>query len=166
MRTILKFTAILLILAGSFSCGEDGDDDMSDIDFSNIDNLYEQPLPVIQKCIRGKWKVYADYGGFVGISYPKNTFIEFRDDHFIMDYDDGSRRTVFFHWEKLKIQSAYYRYYGDTAFVMCDNEKTQGEYDDNGLRYFESIRNDTLSYPTYPTNEHFPPMGSSLVRVK
>jgi len=29
------------------------------IDFSNIDKLHEQPLPVIQRCIEGKWEVVS-----------------------------------------------------------------------------------------------------------
>jgi hypothetical protein len=154
MRRISKIAAILLIVAGSFSCGENGD--MSDIDFSNIDNLYEQPLSVIQKCIRGKWKMYASYGGFVGISYPENTFIEFKDDHFIMDYDDGSRRTVSFQWKKREIQAKTDPHYGEEIFVMCDNAG-------KGLQFFESIRNETLAVAFYPEPNASRFWGSSLV---
>ena len=53
--SFLKLAALALMLAGSFSsCAKKNDIDMSKIDFSNIENLYEQPLPVIQKCVQGK----------------------------------------------------------------------------------------------------------------
>ena len=64
MKTkILQFTTLVLVLAGSFSSCEN-DIDMSNIDFSNIENLYEQPLPMIQKCVQGEWKLQYTTGGF------------------------------------------------------------------------------------------------------
>ena len=47
---------LILVLTGSFSCQKDNID-MFNIDFGNIDNLYAQPLPVIQKCVEGTWKM-------------------------------------------------------------------------------------------------------------
>ena len=43
--------------------------DMTAIDFNNIQNLYEQPLPVIQKCVQGRWKLDTLFGGITGF-YP------------------------------------------------------------------------------------------------
>ena len=40
--------------------------DMSNIDFNNIENLFAQPLPVIQKCMEGNWKLIYTYGGIMG----------------------------------------------------------------------------------------------------
>jgi len=78
MKNILIFTAFLLIAAGSFvSCKKDDDIDMSKIDFSNIENLYAQPLLVIQKCVEGKWEKKGTYGGFSGwLPAPDGVFIE------------------------------------------------------------------------------------------
>lgn len=39
---------------------------MSKIDFSNIEDLYAQPLPVIQKCMEGNWKLLYSTGGIMG----------------------------------------------------------------------------------------------------
>ena len=41
--------------------------DMTTIDFNNIENLYAQPLPVIQKCVQGRWKLDSLLGGMSGI---------------------------------------------------------------------------------------------------
>jgi len=60
----LKFLALILCLAGSlFSCDKKDDNDMSKIDFNNIEDLYAQPLSVIQKCVEGKWKLQYFAGG-------------------------------------------------------------------------------------------------------
>ena len=68
----LKLLIIALILAKSLSScqvnKEDDDIDMSDIDFSNIENLYEQPLPVIKKAVQGKWKLQYTYKGYEGVT--------------------------------------------------------------------------------------------------
>ena len=60
--------ALCIVLAGTFSsCNKksDSDIDMSKIDFSNIENLYEQPLPVIQNAVQGEWQLQFSVGGFV-----------------------------------------------------------------------------------------------------
>jgi hypothetical protein len=51
--------------------------DMSQIDFSNIGDLYRQPLPVIQKAISGKWEVTRVCFGWSGCQPRKDFFIEF-----------------------------------------------------------------------------------------
>jgi hypothetical protein len=43
--------------------------------------LYAQPLPVIQKCIQGKWKWHEAFGGVAGISYPKDTYVDMNEDY-------------------------------------------------------------------------------------
>ena len=44
------------------------------IDFANIENLYEQPLPVIKKCLHGKWKA-NNFSVDLGHCYQYNTYI-------------------------------------------------------------------------------------------
>jgi len=63
-KKILKITVILLFLVGLFFSCQKAEvnqpktpDVNQNIDFSNIENLYEQPLHVIQKCIEGNWKL-------------------------------------------------------------------------------------------------------------
>jgi hypothetical protein len=143
----------LFLFAGSLACNNNNDDiDMSKIDFSNIDDLYSQPLPVLQKCIEGKWKWYASYGGVVGISYPQNTFVEFKDNHYIVT-DENYQRTVFFSWKKLEILD--YRFPNIVAYTIWDNEL------DNGIWYFDNIRNDTLGVGSYSA-----PFAHCFIKVK
>jgi hypothetical protein len=81
-----------------FSCSsdiKDGDIDWSQIDLSNIDNLYVQPLPVIKKVVQGKWKWYVSYGGHSGTDYPENTYVEIKDNCSINTIDDGSQYIFF-----------------------------------------------------------------------
>ncbi len=59
-RNLLRLTILLLVLAGSISSCE------KEIDISNVENLYEQPLSVIQKCVQGKWERRYILGGFAG----------------------------------------------------------------------------------------------------
>ena len=150
--TILKSLIMLLIMAGLSSCGK------NDIDYSNIENLYAQPLPVIQKAVQGKWKWLAQFGGVVGITYPKDMYVDIDDDHFIIDYEDGSQRIYKFTWKRLSFVDKGINY---NTWVMWDNKF------DWGIYYFTSIKNDTLGVG------HFPPQGvtfnqfsSSFIRIK
>ncbi|GHT84536.1 hypothetical protein FACS18947_2130 [Bacteroidia bacterium] len=136
MKTTLKIVAILLILAGSFSCEKENDIDMSKIDFSNIENLYEQPLPVIQKAIQGKWKLVYAKGGFVANYeyYFDNSFVEFTSDNRYISTNAIRQDTALYAWQKeINIYSP-----NDYVFIM-----TPFNY------FFDKIHNDTLVYAEY-----------------
>ena len=83
---------LCIVLAGTFSsCNKksDSDIDMSKIDFSNIENLYEQPLPVIQNAVQGEWQLQFSVGGFV---YQKiidihSSYMYITQDHIVMGND-------------------------------------------------------------------------------
>ena len=155
-----RYLIFFLMWTGCLSsCGiknETDMPDMSNIDFSNIENLYEQPLPVIQKCVQGKWKWVAQFGGVIGISYPENTFIDIKDDHYVSDNGVDSQHTIYFTWKKYPI---YHK--GYETWVMWDNER------DRGIWYFSSIKNDTLGvgYATGP-EVTFQQFSNVFVRVK
>ena len=138
--------ALCFVLAGiSFSCAKN-----DRLDYSNIENLYEQPLPVIQKCVQGKWKWYVMCGGVVGCQYSDNTFVDIYNDHVVIDYDDGSQRTFYFTWKKRFIHNNKYG-----TYVMWDSERN------DLLWHFVSIRNDTLIVGHSP--EQF---STTFVRIK
>jgi hypothetical protein len=127
MKKILLLTAILLILAGSFSCGKD-DIDWSKIDLSNIENLYAQPLPVIQKAVQGKWKVVCTYGGISGITYHEDEYTEITE---------NKVRGRSYIWKKYEVTLP-----GITPFqtyVTWDVESNEPDL------YFGQIKNDSLT---------------------
>jgi hypothetical protein len=82
---------IFLILVAFVSC------EKKTIDYSNIEDLYAQPLPVIQKCVEGKWKVYKHYvigiGG--GTTYPENSYVYIQADRIIKTWDNGLNQRQF-----------------------------------------------------------------------
>ena len=131
MKTrIFELTAILLVLAGSFSSCKN-DSDLSNIDFSNIENLHAQPLPVIQKCVEGKWKcVEVDTWGFLGVVRPINTFVNIMKDSVDVTGDENGLNqgsSFSYRWQKEETLRGY------TTYVMGNNKW-----------FFDNIRNDTL----------------------
>ena len=102
MKTPIKlitFTLLLMIAATSCRkkhtdedefryCVDDTDYDVyidwSKIDLNNIERLHEQPLPVIQKCIEGKWK----FINIPGVTFPNDDdYIIITRERIIMSYN-------------------------------------------------------------------------------
>ena len=154
--TILKILAMLL-LAGSFSSCSDDDIDMSEIDFGNIEDLYAQPLPVIEKCVQGKWKWIESCGGYVGCRYVDNTFVDIKKDHVVIDYADGTQGTFYFTYKK---RLAYCVGNEEYTYVMWNKDNNEAFW------YFTSIKNDTLSVGHSPLTGNYPRFESSFVRIK
>jgi hypothetical protein len=96
------------------------------IDFSNIENLWKQPLPIIQRAVQGKWQLIGRYifGGFVPYDYE--LFVEITKNQFIVTDADGEvvnvntycnylytwyyPNTFYYRWEK-------YHLFGDAYFL-------------------------------------------------
>ena len=155
-KLIIPILSFLLLF--SFIQCSKNDIDMSNIDFSNIEKLYEQPLPMIQKCVQGKWKWYVTFGGVAGISYSDNTYVDINKDHLIIEYEDGSQLKTYFSWKKYSFVD---KGKGYKTWVMWDNER------DQGIWYFEEIKNDTLSVGHVPSPDTtFNQFSSSFTRVK
>jgi len=139
---IIKFIALLLVFAGGFaSCKNNDNIDMSEIGFSNIDSLYAQPLPVIQKCVEGKWKWFEICTcGFIGLRHLSNTVVDITKESVIITGDDGLNQTFQYSWKE------YGTPYNYTTYVMWNKEKDTGKW------YFDKIINDTLVVCTYDLN--------------
>ena len=79
--------------------------DMSLIDISNIDNLYAQPLPVIQKCLEGNWSLVFTYGGIEGktIVDVLDSFMQITKERIVIgDNANGVRTNSLIEWIKLE----------------------------------------------------------------
>jgi hypothetical protein len=151
MFLMIAGTAVLPFFGGLFSCSSE-----PEIEIEPVMTLYDKPLSTIKKVIEGRWQWYVSYGGFAGISYPDNTFVEFREDRYTIEYEDGSQRTVHFTWKKLLIADREYR-----TYVMWNREENRGGW------YFDSIANDTLHIGIdVPPNTFDFISGHAFVRAK
>lgn len=115
------------------------------IDFSNIEDLYAQPLEIIQNCVHGKWKVLEVLTwGFIGTYLPTNTIVSI-DTHnnyvVITEYEDEYylNGSFSYSWEEKEVyqfgQGVIPRY---TTYVMQNNDKKIEGW------YFDRIRDDIL----------------------
>ena len=144
---IIKFIVIWLVLVGSsVSCSKNDNINM----LPNIDDLYAQPLPVIQKCVQGKWKWYISCGGVAGCQEINNTFVNIKEDHYVVDYEDGSQRTFYFSWKKYTPADNEHE-----TYVMWNEETNKAWW------CFVSIKNDTLTAITFDV-----PFSFGFVRIK
>jgi hypothetical protein len=158
MKAEKKILFLLLMIIALCNCKDD-DIDMSNIDFSNIDNLYAQPLPVIQKAVQGKWKIYSSCGGVAGCSYPENCFSEYTENQLIRNLN-GEILINFYSWKKKTVDIS-----GDivNSYVMwtdgADETAQSGEY-------FIGIKNDTLYARSCSLTSNYTVFGFTYVRVK
>jgi len=140
-KKLLKLIMLFAVACISFSCRNSDDIDNNTGMYSNIDSLYAQPLPVIQKCVQGKWKWISNSTcGVVGPTYRSNTVIEITKDKVVTTGDEGRLNQAFsfsYHWEKLSTPEGY------TTYVMWNNEQNNGEW------YFDRIQNDLLIVYSY-----------------
>jgi hypothetical protein len=165
MKTTILKLAVIALLAGTVSCeSKDDDMDMSEIDFNNIENLYAQPLPVIQKAIQGKWKHITSCGGFVGCVDVKNVFITFAENEIISDNTaTGEHSVKSYSWKKKKIQDPYNSDLTVDSYMMWPDDAY--EYTQSG-QVFEYIANDTLYERSYSLVSEPIVFGMIYVRVK
>ncbi|MDR2234285.1 MAG: hypothetical protein LBE56_14320 [Tannerella sp.] len=156
--SISKYLVVLVLFAVSLgACDKNDDIDISQIDFSNIEDLYAKPLPVIQKCVEGKWKWDAQFGGDAGITYLENTFVDIYNDYYIVD-KDGNQRTQYFTWKKKSFKDHGTQY---KTWVMWDDDSN------GGLYYFLGIKNDTLGVGLFPSGGvTFNQFSNSFIRIK
>ena len=125
-KTILKITVFLLIFAGYLSSCQKA----NELNMSNIENLYEQPLSVIQKCVQGKWKWDLYISGFAGWIVLDNGLVEITEDKMIT-----SKGVQEYFWKQQKMET----HFGIIeTYVMWDKQN------DIPICFFERIINDTL----------------------
>ena len=102
-------------------------------DYSNIANLYEQPLPVIQKCVQGKWQKKGTHGGLAGwLPELDNVFVEISGNKFNENE---------FQWKNYTVKNPDGSSFKTYAIQYVG-------FDEPSL-YFQSIKNDSLmvGYP-------------------
>ncbi|MDR1347097.1 MAG: hypothetical protein LBJ63_01510 [Prevotellaceae bacterium] len=160
LNTLQLAAILLLLLTGIFSsCGKEDDIDMSKIDFSNIENLYAQPLSVIQKAVQGKWKRYQTCDGVVGCVYPKDCFLEYTDNNEIWNDETGNIYNRTFYWKKVQIPMND-KIVNTYAIYSSNTEDTSPLF-----TIPLSIVNDTLYMQGCYFNPYYIIIGSTCVRI-
>ena len=186
-------TALCLVLVGLFlayGCekpdilptgGDDGNSSISqdtinlpnndsifkDTMYSNIEDLYEQPLSVIQECVKGKWKFIKGHKwGYMGLIYPTNTLINIdtENDKVVITANEVSPGNMIMtgalngtsscSWEAKEVYSPGFSQRPPcyTTFVMQfngdNNEESKEILNMKNIErvgwFFNSIRNDSL----------------------
>jgi hypothetical protein len=136
MKNIRLALFLITVLVSLSACKKEKEA----IDLSNIEDLYSQPLSVIQKCIQGEWNWYASYGGFVGINYPQDTYVKFTADSYTVSSPEDTY-TIPFTWKKVPTYT--YEHDGEETYVMWNEEQ------DEGMWFFGLLKNDSLSVIPY-----------------
>ena len=154
---------MLLCVVGFASCDDDGsggkppDIPIDTMDYNNIENLYEQPLEVIQKCVVGKWKVLGR-NLYLNPSEFGNTFVNITNDSvvFTLDMNVFDSNIIYHpHWQdgfyNWEFKNNHFGSYGNETYVLIYNY-----YDINPPNppeeigwVFLRIQNDTLFGEVY-----------------
>jgi len=136
---ILKFIALLLFLTGISACKND---DAASL--NNIEDLYAQPLPVIKKCVQGKWKwLYISQDGVIGFIPLSHTFVEITNDNIIINQDRDEdvypKGRLSYQWINKEVFSYMMSQDSISTYVMQfgNGQSTTGWY-------FHSVKNDSL----------------------
>ena len=131
---------LCIVLAGNLSsCAK------NDLDFNNIENLYEQPLPVIQKAVQGKWKLQYYYGGFIGTTTidALDSYMQIDENQIIIGDKNGITTDSPITWEEWENFNGI-----EIAYLLSYNH--QDEVNSLGRPYADrfmmwEIKNGTLS---------------------
>jgi hypothetical protein len=162
-KRVLNLAIVVLLLAGVIACDRNDEVikteeleeiDFSNIDFSNIANLCEQPVPVIEKAIQGKWKVYriTVAGVWFQVLSPEDSYIEFNDKYYVYWESGEIRDTAHFTWKKTAIADSRNPLKGQITQVMWKGNPENYHLDN---WYFESILHDTLHFGGYASPNHY-----------
>jgi hypothetical protein len=150
MKTkILKLAVFVLILAGSFAC------EKNDINISNIEDLYAQPLSVIQKTVQGKWKWITYINGIGGYIPFDMGLVEITKDK-IISYNKVQN----FYWQE---QQVYVNSVAELrqTYVACNKQ------DDFPICCFEYIKNDTMEVRGFGHQSIFSAMERNIfIKIK
>ena len=117
------------------------------IDFKNIENLWEQPLSTIKKCVEGKWKwIHTTRWGANGAIRLTDVFVEITEDQVIIISENYNSlqitsRSFTYKWEKKRKTYEYVFPLDYITYVMCNIEQDNGLYNE---WHFEQIQNDRL----------------------
>ena len=102
-----------------------------------IQDLYEQPLDVINKSVQGKWKLHKLWDG-VNHFYDWSTIVYISEKGVIVSGNEGINFSFSYGWKKMEVPGPYPNTSSYTTYVMWNDKQHKGEWS------FCSLRNDML----------------------
>ena len=117
-----------------------------------IENLYEQPLAVINKCVQGQWKLHKFWDGFS--HYYANTTVDISEKGVTVSGNEGLNFTFSYGWKKMEVSPPYPDMKSYTTHVMWNNKQNKGEWS------FFSLRGDMLEVNLFNSGVY------TLIRVR
>jgi len=141
-KNILIAVSALLFLFCLTQCKNDNEELLHNI------VLYNQPLPIIQKYIQGKWKLQYSYGGLATHKYidTHNSYMILNSNRIIIGNDSTEVVNSTIVWEKTDIGSNEFTYL--LNFNSYGNLSTESQIVDQ-------IKNDTLITRDYYVSDGF-----------
>ena len=119
----------------------------------SVDNLYAQPLPIIQKCVQGKWKLHKIWDGTN--HFYSNTFVDISENMVIVSGDENINYTFSYIWKEMEVSPPYPNMPSYTTFVMWNDEQNKGEWS------FYNLLNDFLEVNKYDQSGVY-----TLIRIR
>ena len=101
-----------------------------------IENFYEQPLSMINKCVQGKWKLHKLWDGLD--HYYFETFVEISEKGVTVSGSEGLNFTFTYGWKNMEVSPPYPDMNSYTTYVMWNDKQNKGEWS------FYSLRGDML----------------------
>jgi len=94
-----------------------------------IDNLYEQPLAVINKSVQGKWILHKFWGGFGNVHYYDwTTFVYISENCVTITGNESINLTFSYSWKKMKVSPPYPDMAPYSTYVMWNDKQNKGEW--------------------------------------
>ncbi|MCL2501924.1 MAG: hypothetical protein FWE99_02190 [Bacteroidales bacterium] len=118
-----------------------------------IEDLYEQPLDIINKCVQGKWKLHKFWDRLN--HFYANTTVEISEKEVIVSGNEGLNFSFSYGWKKMEVSPPYTNMKSYTTYVMWNDEQNRAEWS------FYTLRSDMLEVNLYDSGNVY-----TLIRVR
>ena len=113
-----------------------------------IENLYEQPLSLIQKCVEGKWKLQKIWDGYMNRHYY-NTSVDISENSVVMSGSETIHDAFSYSWKRMEVSPPFPNINPYMTYVMWNDEQNRAECS------FFHLRSDMLTVIKYDGSEEY-----------
>ena len=93
-----------------------------------IENLHEQPLDVINKCVQGKWILHKLWDESRNHFYDWTTFVYISENSVAISGNEGINLNFSYRWKKMEVSPPYSNMEPYTTYVMWNDKQNRGEW--------------------------------------